>query len=177
MICALPDDQFEGHRDFGKSVYTGGSYMDGLNDGRGADYHESFLNETVFDHEGMVGKYSSRFKECKYYENSEAVEMWKKKLSYEEQQKQLFNRFRGKWTNDNGDWFRIYEEEKYPLQYSLGEESGNEIHVFFRDGMYAIDNSISISYLGNGDCELSFVVLLAEDGQSFEYDGTVFYRE
>lgn len=77
IICALPDGQYEAHRDFGKSVYTGGPYMDGLNDERGSGYHELFLNETVFGCNGKVGGYTRGYswQECEYYENGEWVDI------------------------------------------------------------------------------------------------------
>lgn len=77
LICALPDDKYEAHRDFGQSVYTGGPYMDALNDPRGSEHHEEFLLETVFDHEGKVGLYSHGLSgtTCEYLENNEWIEL------------------------------------------------------------------------------------------------------
>ncbi len=101
----------------------------------------------------------------------------KKKLSYEEQQQQLFTRLSGVWTSENGDYFKIYQEERYVLEYSIGEDKGTETPIYFRDGIRAIVNNISIYYAAGGDAETGFTVLLAEDGQSFTYEDAVFCRE
>lgn len=103
--------------------------------------------------------------------------------TYEQKQKEekirLYSELNGMWTAENGDYFNIYDGngEWYYVDYSLGEETGTKTYVFFKDNYCAIENNISISYLENGDCEGNFVVLLSEDGKTFEYEGTVFTRE
>lgn len=51
--------------------------MDNLNDSRGSDYHENFMLETVFNHEGEVGLYSTGLYgiSCKYCVNNEWIDI------------------------------------------------------------------------------------------------------
>lgn len=98
------------------------------------------------------------------------------KLSYEEEQRELFIKLNGLWTGDNGDYFNIYEGDNYILEYSVGGNSGEKTPVYFQDGVRAEANRMSITYRGKGDCTEGFEITLAEDGLSFEYGDYVFYK-
>ncbi len=96
---------------------------------------------------------------------------------YEVRQTALYERLNGRWVAENGDYFNIYKEEYYIVEYSLGDNKGQEKRIAFQSGIYAIENNIAIIYNGGGDCSANFTVLLAEDGRSFEYNDIVFEKE
>ena len=96
---------------------------------------------------------------------------------YAEVQSNLYERLNGRWVSEVGDYFFIYKEDCYVIEFSLGDNQGRKTQIEFQDGMYAKENNIAIIYRGSGDCSEQFLVLLAEDGESFVYDDVVFARE
>lgn len=127
---------------------------------------------TVMDSEGGLD-YSGSVD--RYYTEEEKNEQNERAHEREEQQKELFERLEGTWTSGDGDYFRIYSEDNYAVEYSLSDRNGMESPVYFDEYLFANENRISISYI-DGSCEAMFSIILAEDGSSFEYDGEIFVR-
>ncbi|MCQ2522669.1 MAG: hypothetical protein MJ105_09880 [Lachnospiraceae bacterium] len=112
----------------------------------------------------------------RYYTDEEKEKQSEQSRKREEEQKELFEKLEGTWVCDDGDYLRIYKDEDYAVEYSVNDTQGNETSVYFKDHLYAKENNIGISYI-DGPFEAMFAIVLAEDGNSFEYSDKIFVRE
>lgn len=93
-------------------------------------------------------------------------------IDYDNKQKDYYSIFEGFWECENGDYIKIYNNGGYEIEYSIDGITEKKTHVYFNAG----SNKVSINYLLSGDAAGSIEVILADDGNSFEYDDNVFVK-
>lgn len=127
---------------------------------------------TVMDSEGGL-HYSGSVD--RYYTEEEKARQKEQAQEREREQEELYEKLEGTWNSEDGEYFRIYKDDDYAIQYFVDGKEGTEKPVFFQDYLYANDDNIAISYI-DGPFDARFEIVLSEDGQTFEYDGKVFYK-
>ncbi|MGN0396011.1 MAG: hypothetical protein ACI4EF_11660 [Coprococcus sp.] len=127
---------------------------------------------TVMDSEGGL-HYSGSIDH--YYTEEEKGKQKEQAQERENEQKELFEKLEGTWNSDDGEYFIVYKDDDYSIQYYVDEREGTETPIFFQDYLYVNENRIAISYI-DGPFDACFEIILSEDGQSFEYNSKVFYK-
>lgn len=130
---------------------------------------------TVMDSEGGIHESGSI---DRYYTEEEINKKNEYVQKRKEEQEELFRRLEGTWSTSDGEFFTIYKDDDYSVDYSLEDREGSEDQISFTDHVYAKENYIAICYI-DGPFQAGFTFILSDDGESFEleYEDKIFYRE
>ena len=155
---------------------TGFSFTDAYGEMR---YEFRYLNSAAYaylkctmDSEGGI-HYEGNLD--RYYTAEEKEARAEAERRRQEQQDALYERLAGTWVSEKGGYFTISREDGVNVEYCLDGRKESIRGVIPEDFYCAIENNIHLSYF-DGPFTAGLLVLLAEDGKSFEYEGEQFFR-
>lgn len=111
----------------------------------------------------------------RYYTAEEKEAQAEAAKKRQEQQDALYEKLAGTWISEKGGYFTISRDDGVNVEYCLDGKKKSIRGVIPEDYYCAIENNIHLSYF-DGPFTAGLLLLLAEDGKSFAYEGEQFFR-
>ena len=131
---------------------------------------------TIMDSEGGLHDSGSI---DRYYTAEEKRAQEERVEKRKNEQRELFTRYEGTWTSEEGYYFKIYEDEavegNYCVEFYLEDREDTAIYVGFNEYSMGDKKDLNISYI-DGPYDAFISVVVSNDGDSMVYNDITFIK-